>query len=149
MPAKQTIITKTGEATYRGTKNEKLWTVFWDKGDFTGSGQGSTSTTAEMSDVHGQIFQDPKVASTFKSRHGSANSGTKTLVLTDHVVMESHDPDFVVTCDKVVYDGKRKVLNATGHVQVLGTFATVGTIDELWATPDFSQFATSAQTFQQ
>lgn len=145
----EVIKTHNGEATDRGTKDERLWTIYWVDGDIDLPAKGPQKLDkGTMTDVHGQIYKDPVVASTFKAKHGTADREAQILTLTDQVEMISNDPDFTVTCDKVIYDAKKKIIKALGHVQVSGTLSTVGTIDELWATPDFKKIA-SPSLFEQ
>jgi len=148
-PQAETIETTEGFTTYHGSNGEKLWKVFWNKGEFTGSASGSKiASTADMTGVHGEIYKAEKTASTFKADHGAANDETKILTLTDRVQIDSKDPAFTLTCDRVDYDGKLKIIKAHGHVRVLGTISTVGTLDDLWATPDFTKIA-SPKLFDQ
>ena len=143
----EVIRTHNGEATDRGTNDERLWTIYWVDGDIYLPAKGPQKLDkGTMTDVHGEIYKDPVIASTFKAKYGTADKDSQILTLTDHVVINSSDPEFTLTCDKVIYDAKRKIVKAIGHVRVLGTLSTVGTIDELWGTPDFKKIA-SPQLF--
>jgi lipopolysaccharide assembly outer membrane protein LptD (OstA) len=145
----EVIRTHLGEATDRGSKDERLWTIFWVDGDIDLPAKGPQKLDkGTMTNVHGQIYKEPVIASTFKAKHGSADREAQILTLTDQVEMKSNDPDFTVTCDKVIYDAKKKIIKAIGHVHISGTLSTVGTIDELWATPDFKKIA-SPSLFEQ
>ena len=57
-------------------------------------------------------------------------------------MIESHDPNLTLKCEKLDYSGNEKILRAHKKVQVLGTIETVGTIEEIWATPDLKTIAT-------
>jgi len=78
----------------------------------------------------------------FKSDHGYADDVLKILTLTDHVRVSGREQKGVLECDKLVYYGNQKFFKATGHVRVLGTMNTVGTLEEVWATPDLKKIAT-------
>ena len=95
-----------------------------------------------MKGVTGEIYNDKGVACKFKSDRGAANNLTKTLTLIDRVQVDSGDPKATLQCDRLIYDGNRKFLKAQGHVMATGTMRTVGTIDEVWATPDLKKIAT-------
>lgn len=98
--------------------------------------------TGKMKGVWGEIYKAKHVACTFKSDQGDASQATQILTLNDHVVVVAKDPIATLTCDRLVYYGAQKFFKAIGHVQIVGTTSSVGTIDELWATPDLKKFAT-------
>lgn len=130
-----------GDATTIGKNNERIWRVYWTTARVSVPGGAQQINTGSMNGVHGQIFRKDSVVCSFKSDHGWADNTDKVLTLTDHVRIESQKPPILLLCDKVVYDGNRKFFRAVGHVHVLGTMGTVGTLDELWATPDLNRIA--------
>lgn len=96
---------------------------------------------AVLQTVHGEIFKNERVVSTYKADTGSADKKSQILTLTGGVQVVSNDPKMTLTCDQLTYDSQRKLMKAKGHVAVTGELSTVGTLDELWSTSDFSKIA--------
>lgn len=92
--------------------------------------------------VSGMIFQGTKTASKFRADTGQGDQKSQILTLSDHVVVTSADPEATMQCDRMVYDGKKKLIRAIGNVRVTGTMSTQDAIKELWATPDLKKIAT-------
>jgi len=136
------IGSKGGDATSKDKKNEKFWTIFWQTGEVTiSSSGGGRLQTGLLHGVRGEIYKKNSVVCRYKADNGTADDATRILVLTDHVQIDSVSPHLTLTCDKVVYEGNKKFFKATGHVQVLGTMGTMGTLDEVWATSDLTKIA--------
>jgi len=136
------IDSKDGVATYWGAKNEKAWTIHWAKGATAmPSHAGNQMQAGRMEDVDGQIFKNETVACTFRAKHGIADKSTHILVLTDNVQVVAQNPKATLFCDELTYDGNRKFFKAHGHVRILGTMGTVGTLEEVWATPHLDKVA--------
>jgi hypothetical protein len=136
---------------YKGAKNELLWNLKIENGTFNVAQAGSKAgTTGSGTNVSGEIFDKGKVNCRYKAKHGEAvNTPTnRKLTLNDQVEVDAVDPPGRLLCDKLIYDGIKKFFIATGHVQVLGTLGTKGTLDEVWATPDLTKIA-SPELFNQ
>jgi len=102
---------------------------------------GNLSKEGVMNEVNGQIFKEEVVACTFSAKHGSMNSQSNILILTDNVHINAQDPKGTLTCDTLTYDGKKKFFKAHGHVQIAGTMGTMGPFDDVWATPHLDKVA--------
>ncbi len=138
------VQTNTGEATYKGKDNEKLWTIHWEQGSFSMPKPGNKKeSSGSMIGVFGDIFREGKVTCKFKANKGSAfeSSTTKRLTLTDHVRLDAQNPAVTLLCDELVYDGIKKFYKAKGHVQILGTVGSKGTLEEVWANADLTKLA--------
>lgn len=147
----QTINARDFSDEYKGEKNELLWNLKVDVGRFIVPQSGSKrGTTGSGTDVSGEIFDKGKVNCRYKAAHGDAINSpmNRTLTLSGHVEIDAVDPPGRLICDHLVYDGIKRFFKATGHVQVLGTLGTKGTLDEVWATPDLTKIA-SPQLFNQ
>jgi hypothetical protein len=137
-----TVVTPDGEATERsnGPGREPLYHVTWrnakvdvsDKGPFAGRMEG----------VKGEMYHKGQVSNTFGADYANADRNTRLLTLTGHVQLISKADQIVLTCDKVEWLVKEKIVKATGHVKAVGNFGSVGVADELWATPDLKVIAT-------
>ncbi len=142
----QLIETNDGTAVYRGKNSERLWTVYWKRGEMAVAlKEGEKPKGGTLDDVHGQIFKVDKPASTYRADHGKVDRPSNTLNLRDHVRVESLDPKFTLTCDSLTYEGTPKIMKAKGHVEITGSLSTVGTVEELWTTADFSKIASPDQ----
>lgn len=145
------IDAKTVKVEYKGAKNELLWTANIDLARFRQNPQQTRrGTTGTMTGVSGEIFSNSQVSCRYKSVHGTAvnNPTRRILTLTDQVQIDAVEPPGKLLCDKLIYDGIKKVFRAIGHVQVLGAIGSKGTLDEAWATPDLTRVA-SPELFDQ
>jgi hypothetical protein len=143
-PTAHIIEGKTGTTVYRGSKDEVLWTASWDRGEIRLPPTGAkTGTFGSTTNVSGAIYERGKISCLYKADQSFAVNAPrkKTLVMTNHVSVDSADPKGTLLCDKLVYDGIKKFFIATGHVQVLGTLGAKGTLDEVWANPDLTEIA--------
>jgi lipopolysaccharide export system protein LptA len=120
--------------------------VFWKKGELAVAlKEGEKPKGGHLQTVHGVIFKADKPANTYQSDRGQVDRQANLLKLMDHVRVDSVDPKFTLTCDSLTYEGKRKIMKAKGHVQILGAISSVGTIEELWTNADFSKIASPDQ----
>ena len=127
-----------------------LWNVAWKTGEVTITpGDKSTGATGNMIGVSGEIYKKGKTACTFTSDKGGVDKLKTILTLIGHVKLVTKDPTATLECDRMVYDGKLKIVKAYGHVRISGTSNTEGTIDELWATPDLKKLASPDLFYQQ
>jgi len=102
-----------------------------------------------MNGVTGEIYQHIQTSSTFQAKQGQGDQVNQRLTLNGSVQVTSKDPAITLTCDRMVYDGKTKIIKAIGNVRVMGTMSTEDTIKELWATPDLKKIATPDMFYQQ
>lgn len=121
-------------------KREPLWDVQWQKGDVITKDQGVTG--GMLRNVTGQLYNHSRPGTKFKGDEAKAFQLAQTLTLIGNVKMTSLDPAVTLTCDRVFYDAKRKVIKAFGNVKVTSRMGTIGTLTELWTTPDLKVVAT-------
>ena len=132
-----------GTTDYFGTTGNKLWTISWKTGHASiNPSDPQADTSGILDDVSGVIFQKAVESSQFRADHGVGNKKSKMLKLTDSVVIRSHDPQLTLDCEQVDYSGNEEIVRAQKNVRVLGTIETVGTIEEVWASPDLKTIAT-------
>lgn len=132
-----------GSVTYAGTKGEQLFLVRFQQGQTSIATDGPMGdTTGTFHDVSGDIYQGAKTASTFIAKEGQGDQKKQILTLSNQVRVTSKDPPAVLTCDRMIYDGKRKLIKAIGNVRVMGTWSNEDAIKEVWATPNLKKFAT-------
>ncbi len=96
--------------------------------------------TGSFKGVSGQIYKTSPVCD-FSSGSGYADDIAKILTLTNNVQIVGLKQKTTLTCDKLVYYGNQKFFKAQGHVRILGTMNMVGTLEEVWATPDLKKIA--------
>lgn len=151
-----TVHTSAGSATISNEKLQPVWFVKWKNGqiDLTKTktlthengkpkeSEGVGPTHGALEGVDGQFFVNGKPNSTFRSEDGSGDKDRQVLTLWNNVHVISSDPKGELTCDKLIYDAAKKRIQALGHVRVVGKVGTVGTLSEVWATPDLKTIAT-------
>lgn len=151
-----TVHTSAGSATISNEKLQPVWFVRWKSGqiDLTKTktvthengkskeSEGVGPTHGALEGVDGKFFVNGKPNSTFRSEDGSGDKDTQVLTLWNDVHVISSDPQGELTCDKLIYDATKKRIRALGHVRVVGKVGTVGTLSEVWATPDLKTIAT-------
>ncbi len=139
----QTINITDGSATYLGTKNQKMWLIRWKSGvAMITPSDPKANSMGNLLSVSGEIYQKNKVASTYTADRGQGDKQKQKLTLTDHVHVVASNPAVTIDCDHMTYDGRLKIIRAKGHVHVTGALSTVGTLEEIWTTPDLQLIAT-------
>lgn len=135
-------------------ERKSLWFVEWDSAriDVVDSPKNDLLGGGRLERVRGYLFDEGKPGSTFRGDRGVGDKEKKTLTLRGnvHVVApdkdasgkKSNTPAAELTCDQIVYDAEKKVIRALGHVKVTGEIGTIGTLSEVWATPDLNRIAT-------
>lgn len=122
---------------------EPLWDIRWQKGSVMTKEEGVVGGTLQT--VDGQLYSHSKPGTRFSGDRANAVQLTQILTLTGNVKMVSKEPSATLTCDRMVYNAKRKLIKAYGRVQVVSRMGTVGTLAELWSTPDLKVVATPNQ----
>jgi hypothetical protein len=123
-----------------GGKQERLWTVRWksavanlfEGGDFAG----------RMQEVTGSIYQEGAEAATFTAETGTAVKASETLTLAGNVTIRAKKSGISMTCQKIVYEAKTKMIKASGGIRIEGRLGTISGVNELWTTPDLETVAT-------
>jgi len=108
-----------------------------------------------MQGVNGKLYTDNKPTSAYRADRARADKTKETLQLLGNVRVVSEEPPGVLTCNAITYDAKRKLIRAQGNVRVVIQRAvgvgnarrveevgTIGTLSELWATPDLKVVST-------
>lgn len=116
------------------------FSVFWTSGVLN-SASGSLDT-GHLVAPHGQIFQNGKPTSNYRSDTGDARRADKRLNMRDHVWLQSIDKTQTLTADQGEYRGDVKLVRAMGNVVAKGPFGTLSGSPELWATPDLRLIGT-------
>jgi hypothetical protein len=138
----QTLNLPNGNSTQysKDAAREPQWYVEWERAKVEVAQAGAQN--ARMEGVSGFLYKEGSKVVSFKATGGLANKAEDTLMLQGSVIVVSSDPKATLTCDRLIYDAKAKVIRALGHVNVVGQVGTIGTLSELWATRDLSVVAT-------
>ncbi len=104
--------------------------------------EGGHDQGGDMDTVDGTIFKDDKQASKFSAEKGHAEKGTGVLTLSGNVVVRAENPTVIMRCDQVEWDARIQILKAKGNVRFDETGYTLGTMKELWCSPDLRHIAT-------
>ncbi len=135
-----------GEASIRSQTPQRdlIYRITWADGVVQVGNEGVFAGTMES--VSGEFYEKSKLASTFQAEHAKADRDTDTLTLTGHVTVISKAYNATLTCDKVEWRNKEKIVKAFGNIQIHGEMrgenGTFSGLDELWATPALDYFAT-------
>jgi lipopolysaccharide assembly outer membrane protein LptD (OstA) len=136
-PSKKGIFTDAGETTWYSSDAKPLpeWHVKWQKAQATA--EGGSPMFGKMFNVTGEILQT-KDTKTFRADRAVAVS-SDVLTLTGSVVVHSPKSAATLNCDKLVYDGKKKVFDATGDVSLKTNTVKITGVPEVKADSDFTQ----------
>lgn len=131
-----------GKATIRddAAKRDPLWDVEWQSAQLQVEDQGQGSGT--MRGVSGTIFSEGKPVAKFSADGGRGDRQAQTLLLRGNVRVVSDSPQGTLVCDRILYVAKEKVIKAQGNVRVTSPQGTIGTMSEIWTSPDLSVVAT-------
>jgi hypothetical protein len=119
-----------------GAQNQvRLWTVKWKSAqmDFYQTGKNFAGT---LNDVTGSIYDNGSTASTFEGVRSRADKAKEVLILEGKVKVISQKPRLTLTCDRMTYSAKDRIVRAHGHVVVRGESGTISGLQDVWATPE-------------
>lgn len=101
------------------------------------------------------MYKDGSAANTFQADSARAEKDTfltrpyvKFLTLTGHVRIDAHvtvdakERQTTLTCDRLEWYAKEKLMKAFGHVEVSGTLGQLSGLNEVWASPELKTIAT-------
>lgn len=121
-------------------EGEVVWTLHGESSRVGLETEGETQIFAN--NVSGEIFENGKVASTFKAMEAKAARESRTLLLNDRVEIQSVAENITLRADKVNWMEDRKLFAATGNVEVDSPNWLLGKMEEVWATPDLTKIGT-------
>lgn len=152
------LYTNEGSIVIRDPKTlEVTYEIQWEKSqvDYT---QEEGARSGRLEKVSGKLYQEGKLASTFKADSAYADQVKKLLRLEGHVTITATPPptksskkpeeNLTLTCEKMSWrtDSKlkpeEKLLKATGHVVIRSGDGQIGPTDELWCLPDLKEAGT-------
>jgi len=138
-----TVNTTGGDATIRsnGPARAILYHIRWKDAALQVSDNGPFAGT--MNGVTGEFYERGAIACEFSADHASANKDEDLLVLTGHARAYSPTQKATLSCDKLEWHAKEKVVKAFGHIEIAGVYDLLG-LDEVWAKSDLSYLATPA-----
>jgi len=121
-------------------EGKMVWTLHGESSRVGLETEGETELFAN--NVSGEIFQNGKVASTFKAMEAKAARESRTLVLSNRVEIQSLAEKITLRADKVNWMEDREMFSATGNVEVDSPGWLLGKMEEVWATPDLTKIGT-------
>lgn len=124
----------------RNEKGQVAWIVRGESSRVRFSADGDLG--GEIANVEGQMFAAGKAANRFRAKAGRADQDRNRLVLVGEVRIEDLARGAILTADRVVYDGAKEQIEASGTVKVLSESYSMGPFETLLATPDLSDIGT-------
>jgi hypothetical protein len=153
----QTVESTSGSVQVLGPKREKLWYIEWKNASVRVNEKGISF--GSMEEVRGALFAEGGKDSTFSAdsalgdkldqKDSDKDKRNVRLTLEGNVHLRSKDPDAEITCDRLVYDGEKKLIDAQGHVRVQGKVGTIGTLSQVLATFPLKRIATPGMFYDQ
>lgn len=138
----QKLNTGKGSAVVRSPEGprEPLWSVQWQSARIEYGGENQIGGT--MRQVAGEMYEKGAVASTFTADEAEADKTSNQLVLTGNVTVTSKAYNATLTCEKLVWDGRKELIRALGNVRFKSRQYEAGVFDELLASPKINQIGT-------
>lgn len=142
-PAERAFGTGQIEIVRRAEDRSIEWSVTAQRAELLDSGPGKLGGTLEQ--VSGALYKKGGVSSRFTSDSGEADQAANRLVLKGRVRVVAVDPKAVLTAERIVYQGDRQLIEASGGVEVDAGSYRLGPVPTIWATPDLRTVGTPDQ----
>lgn len=139
-PVPKGVQTGAIEVIQRGAGRELEWTCSADSSEVTYDGNGKLSGT--LRNVRGFLYEKGRQASTFEAREAYADQASNVLRLSGGVKVTGVVERATLSAGQVSWLAERKMIEASGDVQVSSQQYEMGKMQKLWAKPDLTDVGT-------